>query len=152
VKPLIILILVFALALMGIRITTAAFDYAFAGRIAMSVMLLFTALGHFKFREGMIRMLPDAFPAKRFTILGTGFIEIAAAIGLQIVSARVLTGWLLILFFILILPANIHAAMCRLNYETGRQDGPGPRYLCFRVPMQIFLIAWVYVFAVLEIA
>jgi len=151
-KPLIILIVVFAAALAGIRIGTGIVDYAFAGRIAMSAMLLFTAIGHVKFLKGMSRMLPSWIPAKRLFIHATGIIEIAAAAGLHFSSLRAMTAWLLILFFILILPANINAAMQRLNYETGVHDGPGPRYLLFRIPMQLFLIAWVYVFAVLEAA
>lgn len=144
-KPLIVLIVTFVLATLSIRCITGKFDHAFAGRIAMSVMLLFTAMGHFKFREGMARMLPEWMPAKSGLVLFTGLIEIAAAIGLPIASVRTITGWLLILFFVLILPANISAAMRGLNYETGELNGPGPRYLWFRVPMQLLFILWVYV-------
>ena len=31
----------------------------------MSAMLAFTAIGHFKFAEGMAMMLPEAVPAKK---------------------------------------------------------------------------------------
>lgn len=147
-KPLIVLFVTCVLATLGIRGITGKFDHAFAGRIAMSVMLLFTAMGHFKFREGMARMLPEWTPAKSGLVLFTGLIEIAAAMGLQIASVRTLTGWLLILFFVLILPANINAALRNLNYETGELNGPGPRYLWFRIPMQVLLIAWVYTTAI----
>jgi len=55
----------------------------------------------------------------------------------------------LILFFILILPANILAALKKVDYQKGTNDGPGAGYLWFRIPLQIFFIAWVAWFSVL---
>ena len=74
----------------------------------------------------------------------TGFIEIFAAIGLQIPSVRVLTAWLLILFFVLLLPANINAAIKHVDYQKGTFEGSGTNYLWFRVPLQILFIVWTY--------
>jgi uncharacterized membrane protein len=74
----------------------------------------------------------------------TGIIEFAAAIGLQIAGLRVLTGWLLIIFFILVLPANIYAATKHIDYQKGTTDGKGLNYLWFRVPLQLIFILWVY--------
>jgi len=51
-------------------------------------------------------------------------------------------------FFVLILPANIHAAIHHVNLETATNDGNGLNYLWFRIPLQVFYIAWVYFFAV----
>lgn len=48
--------------------------------------------------------------------MATGIIEIAAATGLFIPGLSVVTGWLLIVFFILILPANIYAAVKHVDY------------------------------------
>jgi uncharacterized membrane protein len=149
-KPLIVLIVVFVLSLFVIRMVNGVFDYSLSGRIAMSVMLLFTSLGHFKFTDGMSKMMPERVPFKKELVYITGFIEIAAAIGLLIPSSQKLTGWLLILFFLLILPANINAALKRVDYEKGTYEGPGINYLWFRVPLQIFFIMWVYYFAILH--
>lgn len=143
-KPLIILLIVFALAAAGTRIATSAFDLSAAGRIAMAVMLLFTAIGHFKFTKGMELMMPAFIPFKKALLYGTGFIEITAAIGLLIPRTSVIAAWGLILFFVLILPANINAAVKHLDYERGTYDGKGPGYLWFRVPLQVCFIAWVY--------
>jgi len=112
----------------------------------MSVMLLFTAIGHFVLREPMARMLPPSFPFRVEAILATGFLEVLGAIGLCIPVTRILTAWLLIVFFILILPANIYAAIRKINYEKAGVEGPGPRYLWFRIPLQLFFIAWVAFF------
>jgi uncharacterized membrane protein len=114
----------------------------------MSVMLLFTAIGHFKFADGMSKMIPDFIPAKKQIVYVTGLIEILAAIGLLVPSLYMLTGWLLIVFFILILPANINAALKQVDYEKGTNDGPGKAYLWFRIPLQVIFIAWVYLFAI----
>lgn len=147
-KPLIVLLVVFVISLIFIRLVKGEYDIRQAGRVAMSAMLLFTAIGHFAFTKGMAMMLPDFIPAKREIVYFTGFIEIAAAIGLFIPSLRQITAWLLIVFFILILPANIYAAMHQVNYQKGTLDGEGLVYLWFRVPLQMLFIIWVYFSAI----
>ena len=147
-KPLIVLIVVFLLALMGTIVIDRDIDYFFSGRLAMAAMLLFTSIGHFKFPEGMSMMMPPFIPSRKLVVYITGFIEIAAAVALMIPSATKSTGWFLIAFFVVLLPANIYAASKRVNYEKGTYDGPGPVYLWFRIPMQIFLIGWVYYFVI----
>jgi uncharacterized membrane protein len=148
-KPLFILLGVFAAALVVLVFARGAVDLPLAGRIAMSVMLLFTAIGHFAFVEGMAMMMPSVIPFKRLMVYATGLVEIAAAAGLLFLSVQHLTAWLLILFFVMILPANINAAIKGIDYQKASMEGSGPRYLWFRVPLQLFFIAWVYYFAVL---
>lgn len=143
-EPEIILIVVFALSLIFNRLRHKAYKFALSGRIAMSAMLLMTALGHFLFAKGMAMMLPDFIPLKMEAVYLTGILEIAAAIGLQLRKWRKLTGWLLIVFLILILPANIYAALNNVNIETATYDGEGIAYLWYRIPLQIFFILWVY--------
>ena len=143
-KPLIILLSVFAISLLTTKIVRGQFEFALSGRIAMSVMLIFTAIAHFTFTKGMSMMLPDFIPFKTETVYLTGFIEIAAAIGLFIPNFRVVTAWLLIAFFLLILPANIYAATKHIDYQKGTFDGNGLTYLWFRIPLQILFIVWTY--------
>lgn len=143
-KPLIILLSVFAVSLLTTKFVRGNFELALSGRIAMSTMLVFTAVAHFAFTRGMAMMLPDFIPFKTETVYLTGIIEIAAAIGLFIPSFRFVTGWLLIAFFILLLPANIYASIKHIDYQKETFDGNGPTYLWFRVPLQILFIIWVY--------
>ncbi|MBL6446001.1 hypothetical protein JMN32_06755 [Fulvivirga sp. 29W222] len=143
-KPLIVLFAVFAISSLVIKWITKQIDYQLAGRIAMACMLLFTAIGHFVFSKGMTAMLPNFLPYKSELVFLTGLLEIGFAIGLLLPRFQQITGWVLIIFFVLILPSNIKAALERINYQTGEPDGPGPSYLWFRVPMQLLLIAWVY--------
>jgi uncharacterized membrane protein len=111
-------------------------------------MLLLTAIGHFKFMKGMTMMMPPFIPAKKQVVIATGFLEIAAAIGLLIPSIIKITGILLIIFFVLILPANIYAATKKVNLEKADYTGSGITYLWFRIPEQIFFIAWIYWFTI----
>lgn len=147
-KPLIVLLSVFAISLFATKFFRNSYDFALSGRIAMSVMLLFTAIAHFAFTKGMAMMLPDFIPYKTATIYLTGIIEIAAAFGLFIPTLRVVTAWLLIAFFILILPANIYAAVKHVDYQKGTSEGSGLTYLWFRIPLQILFIVWTYLSAI----
>ena len=147
-KPLIVLVVVFAVALLVTYLLGEQANWQLAGRIAMSVMLVFTAIAHFAFTKGMEMMIPAFIPFKREFVYVTGIIEILAAIGLLIPGISVITGWLLIVFFLFLLPANIYAAINEVNYQQGDKSGPGRKYLWFRVPLQLFFMAWVYFSAV----
>lgn len=143
-KPLIILLLAFVFALLALKIFRKKYEIALSARIAMSVMLLFTAIGHFVYTEGMSMMMPGFIPYKTELVYFTGVVEIAAAIGLVIPSLKIPTAWLLILFFILILPANVYAAIKHVDYQKASYEGSGLSYLWFRVPLQILFIIWTY--------
>ncbi len=143
-KPLIVLLTVFAISLLTTSITLGHVAFALSGRIAMSAMLVFTAMAHFAFTKGMSMMLPGFIPFKTGIIYLTGIVEIVAAIGLLFQDFRVITAWALIAFFILILPANMYAANMHIDYQKGTFEGNGLNYLWFRIPLQILFIVWVY--------
>jgi len=145
-KPFIVLLATFAIALLATRSFDHRWNFIFAGNVAMSGMLLFTAIGHFVYSTGMSMMLPRSIPFKTAIIYLTGLFEIAAAIGLFILSLRHITSILLIIFFIAILPANIHAAINKVDYQKGTNEGNDEKYLWFRIPLQLFFIGWVWYF------
>ncbi|MCM5529293.1 hypothetical protein [Parasegetibacter sp. NRK P23] len=147
-KPLIVLLGTFLVALLVIRLAQGRFDWAQAARIGMSAMLVFTAVGHVMYTKGMEMMVPAFIPAKTTMVYGTGIIEVLAAIGLLVPQFRVLTAWLLIVFFILVLPANVLAAVKQVNYQKGDFSGAGTSYLWFRVPLQVLFIVWTYLCSV----
>lgn len=144
-KPLLVLLIAFLVSLIAIKLVKGDWRLSLSGRIAMSAMLLFTSMGHFMFPQGMAMMLPAFIPYKENIIFVTGIIEIAAAIGLLIPRFKLITGWWLIVFFILILPANVYAAIQEVDYQRASYYGPGMDYLWFRVPLQILFIVWVYI-------
>lgn len=143
-KPLLILLVTFAISLCIFRVKSSKVPYAFVARIAMSCMLLFTGMGHFLFSQGMATMIPDILPFRELLIIGTGVFEIVLALALILPNFYRPAAGILIVFFIGILPANIYAALNNVNYQTGNFDGPGPEYLWFRIPLQLFFILWVY--------
>lgn len=144
-KPLIVLLIFFAITATIANIRSGAFKFAQSARIALSVMLVFTATAHFIYTEGMTMMIPTNVPFKIELVYITGIIELLAAIGLFIPTVRVVTAWVLILFFVLILPANINASRNHIDYQKATFEGYGLAYLWFRVPLQMFFIAWTYI-------
>ena len=147
-KPLFVLLGAFIISLILTKLFTKTIDYPLPGRIAMAVMLAFTAIGHFAFTKGMTMMAPDFIPFKTEVIYLTGVIEIIAAVGLLIPSLRVWTGWALIVFFTLLLPGNIKAAIDHVDYQKATFNGNGLSYLWFRIPLQLLFIVWTYLSAI----
>lgn len=145
--PLIVLLGTFGVTLLVTRFTGHT-DYLLAGRTGMAAMLLLTAVGHVLYTKGMTLMLPEFLPLRKEAVYITGVLEVAAAVCLLVPGLQSITGWLLIVFFVLMLPANVYAAMYHINYQTAQYDGPGLRYLWFRIPEQLLFIGWTYFFAV----
>lgn len=117
-------------------------------RWAMGCMLLFTGAAHFAYTEGMAEMLADWIPFRMCLVYITGILEVIGAIGLMISSSSKITGICLMLFLLLVFPANIYAAIHNIDPITGMADGHGIEYLFFRVPLQLFFILWIYISAV----
>lgn len=147
-KPLIILLSSFVISLTIIKIIKKEYDFALSGRIAMSIMLLFTAIGHFVFTQGMSMMIPKFIPYKETFVHLTGVFEISLAIGLLIPRWKYISGWALIIFLLLMLPANIYTSVHNVNYQKGTLDGKGLSYLWFRIPLQFLFIIWTYLSAI----
>ena len=149
-KPLVVLLLTFALSCLLFYFLKHDASVYLSGRIAMSVMLIFTSIAHFVFYKGMMLMLPPFIPFKRLTVYLTGVIEIAAAVGLLIPQSSYVTGIFLIVFFVLLLPANIYASAKKINLEKADYSGNGLSYLWFRIPLQMLFIIWIWYFAILN--
>lgn len=147
-KPLVVLLAVFGLSCLAFWMMADLHrrDVVFCGNLAMCVMLCFTALGHLLFSKGMAMMIPPFIPFRTALVYSTGMVEIVFAVLLLFPAYRFNAGACLVLFFILILPANIYAAMHRIDLEKGTATGPGPSYLWFRIPLQLFFISWVVFF------
>jgi uncharacterized membrane protein len=142
--PFLILLTVFSISFIWLKIKTQKNHIQLSARVAMCAMLFFTAIGHFIYTEGMALMIPGIIPFKIQIIYVTGFVEIALGIGLLIPRVKYYAAWLIIIFFIAVLPANIYAAIHNIDYQKASIDGNGLSYLLFRVPLQLFFIGWVY--------
>jgi len=142
--PIIVLFAAFIISLLVLRLLRGRFHPAPALRISMACMLLLTAAGHFMFSKGMVLMLPGFIPYRMELVYATGILEVLAAVGLLYPKTQRITGQLLIVFFILILPSNIYAALHHIHLENADHSGPGPGYLWFRIPEQLLFIGWVW--------
>jgi uncharacterized membrane protein len=147
-KPLFVLLVVFGITAAISKIFYHQWNSVFAGNLSMSIMLFFTAMAHFAFNKGMGMMLPPSIPFKKVIVYITGLIEILAGVGLLIKPCRHTTSVLLVIFFIMILPANVYAAINKVNYGKGNYSGNDLKYLWFRIPLQIFFVEWVCYFGI----
>jgi uncharacterized membrane protein len=107
-----------------------------ATRYALATTLTVTASAHFtKMKEDLIRMVPGWVAWPRAVVYLTGLCELAGAVGLLIPSLRLAAGIALIVFFILVFPANVKAAQSGVGL-----GGKPPTPLSLRLPMQLLFI------------
>ena len=118
---------------------------SFIGRASMAVMLIVTGISHFTNTQQMVDMMPEFVPAKREMIYFTGVCELLAVVGLIWHKTARLASILLIIFFVLVLPANIAGSLKSVQFG-GMEYGAW--YLLFRMPLQIFFIWWVWYFGI----
>ena len=144
-SPLVILITSFVMVLASNFVFQNKYSTSRVGRFALTIMLVFTGASHFIKTEEMIQMMPHILPFKAWFVYFTGVVEIVAGVGLLFGRWAKFTSVALIVFFVLILPANIIGTIKRV--ELGGMEN-GPLYLFFRVPLQLFFIWWTYYFGI----
>ncbi|MBG0831971.1 hypothetical protein HS041_30155 [Planomonospora sp. ID67723] len=109
----------------------------------LAVMLVMTASAHFVAPEvtfmpnhaDMVAMVPPFIPFPAFVVYLTGVLELAGAVALVHPVTRRAAGVCLALLFLLMLPANIHAALTGVTFA-----GEAATPLWQRVPEQVLYI------------
>jgi uncharacterized membrane protein len=134
------LLLVPYLALIPVRVAESL-----RAHIGIFLVFVCTSIGHFVKTVAMSRMLPPWIPMRVPLIYVTGVFELLAGIAILVPHFSRPVGVLLCLFLVAILPSNIYAAFQRVDFGG---HGMGPTYLFVRIPLQLFLIGWVYWFTV----
>jgi uncharacterized membrane protein len=142
VRNIIIIALLLVVSYASIRVFGGSGELA--GRISIAVLFCFTALGHFTKPREMLEMLPPWVPSRKLVILLSGVLELAFAIGILIPAISRLTAIAAIVFLFLVAPLNIYSALHRVNFGG---HGTGPAYLLVRLPLQLFLMGWIWWFA-----
>ncbi|MFD6104212.1 hypothetical protein ACFWFQ_16265 [Nocardia salmonicida] len=112
---------------------------------ALAVMLVMTGTAHFVPASvtvmpnyaDMVAMIPPFVPFPGVMVLASGVLELLAAIGLILTRTRWLAGWALVPLFLLLLPANIYAALDDIPF-AGEPASP----LWQRIPEQILYIGF----------
>jgi uncharacterized membrane protein len=132
--------------LAGLAGVEALNSWPAAVRVGLAAMLLLTASAHFtKLRHDLVRMVPGVVPYPMAVIYFTGVCELLGALGLLVPSVRAAAGTALVVFFLAILPANIHAARAKVTLR-GNPATP----LAARIPMQALFIGLTWWSAVLN--
>ncbi|MET3607099.1 MULTISPECIES: DoxX family protein [Mucilaginibacter] len=147
-KVLLVLIISFILTTVISRLFVDDWNIMLSGNVAMMLMLWFTSLGHFMFTKGMVMMMPSFIPFKGALVYLTGIMEIVLGALLVVNATRHIAGIILLVLFVVMLPANINAAMKHVDLEKATYDGSGPGYLWFRIPLQLLFIAWILYFSI----
>ena len=112
-----------------------------AAALGLSLLFLFTGIGHFTQTEPMAQMLPPWVPARRLLVYVTGVLEFAIAVGFLVPKSRKITGWIAVGVLVLFFPVNIYAA---IQYIPMGGHAWGPVYLLLRAPLQVLIVWWVY--------
>jgi uncharacterized membrane protein len=142
--PLVILLVTFGVLYLLDRFALKGrLGLSFVGRASMAVMLIATGVSHFTNTDDLVAIMPDIVPAKRELVYFTGICELLSVPGLLWTKTAKLTSVFLLIFFVLILPANIAGSLKQVQFGGMEY---GPLYLLFRVPLQILFIWWVWYF------
>jgi uncharacterized membrane protein len=82
--------------------------FQFAGRLALSAILIFAGIGHFRDTQEFTAQVPPWAPAPEFIVYASGVVEIVLGLALiALPKYRVTVGWLIAGFFVVIFPGNI---------------------------------------------
>ena len=107
----------------------------------MSVLYIIAGVNHLVHPRFYLKIMPAWVPSHSLLVLLSGIMEMALGMLLCIPVTRVYAAWGLIILLIAIFPANIQMM---LNYR--QQHNPQLWLAIIRLPLQILLIAWAYVY------
>lgn len=110
--------------------------------VLMAVLYIVAGLNHFRMPEFYVSMMPPIFPEPHFLVLLSGVIEIALGAGLLIPRTRKLAAWGVIALLIAIFPANFYMFQERMGIFADVPEW----VLILRLPFQLVLLAWAYVY------
>ncbi|WP_230687258.1 DoxX family protein [Catellatospora vulcania] len=117
--------------------------WAASGAHALAAMLVMTATAHFvpagvtvmPTHADLVAMVPPFVPAPGAMVYATGVLELLGAIGLVVTRTRRAAGLCLVALFLLLLPANVYAAVADVPFH-GEAASP----LWQRIPEQVLYI------------
>lgn len=114
-----------------------------AGRWVFAALFVTAGTLHFIIPATYLRIMPPPLPHPLALVWISGAAEIAGGVGLLLMPFRKAAAWGLIALLIAILPANIYMAMAHLPVP-GVFGQSWAQWL--RVPLQLPLIAWAWLY------
>ncbi|MFG3440991.1 hypothetical protein ACGF0J_27385 [Nonomuraea sp. NPDC047897] len=143
--PLVLLVALLTFRGLGALGVTRFASWPASAAHALAVMLLMTASAHFvpesvtvmPNHADLVRMVPPFVPFPGVMVYLTGVFELLGAVGLVVAGTRRLAALALVALFVMLLPANVYAALADVPFAGGEVT---PLWL--RVPEQILYIAF----------
>ncbi len=146
--PILMLVLMispYAVARIMSAVLHREFDLQRAACIGLTILFVFTGIGHFIKTASMAAMLPLWVPLREIQVYLTGLLEFAIAAGFLVKKTRRMTGWIAAFMLTLFFPVNVYAA---INHIPIGGHEWGPIYLLIRAPLQLFILFWIYWFSI----
>ena len=117
-------------------------SHALKARISFSLSFIIIGAVHVIKPESLAYMIEDILPFSIFIVVATGVMEIALGLLLLVKKWQNKIAWLIIIYLVLIFPANINVAVNDLAAPGGLPSTPF--YIWSRLFFQPVYIAWVY--------
>jgi uncharacterized membrane protein len=112
-------------------------------RWTLTIFMVAAGANHFVNPPPYLGMMPEALPAHLALVYLSGVAEILGGLGLILPATRRLAAWGLIALFVAVFPANLNMAVNHL--PLGTRVVPAWA-LWARLPLQLVLIGWAYLF------
>jgi uncharacterized membrane protein len=107
----------------------------------MTLLYVAAGINHFIHPDMYLQMMPPYLPWHTALVSISGICEIVFALLLLPVSTRKWGAWCIILLLVAVFPANIQMS---INYA--RAANPDFWLTLLRLPIQILLIGWAWIF------
>ena len=109
--------------------------------ILMGALYSFAGLLHFAKPKMYLRIMPPYLPSPLFLVYASGLAEILLGILVCFEASRVKGAWGIIALLIAVFPANLY-----MFHQGGARYGMSDTALFLRLPGQLVLIAWAYLY------
>ena len=145
---LVVLIAVFLLICGGYFIFFSTIDYALAGRIALSLMFVFSGVLHLKYQEGIYLTYPKFLSqiSKIKLLFIIGDLQFVFACALVFADTAEIFVLFILVYLFLGFFTQINAGIQKISVKRGNYTGHGIVYLLFKIPEQFAIIIWTYYF------
>jgi uncharacterized membrane protein len=116
--------------------------FQLAGRLVLAAILIFAGIGHFRDTQEFTAQVPPWAPAPEFIVYASGVVEILLGLALiALPKYRVVVGWLIAGFFVIIFPGNISQAITQTDAFGLDSDTARFVRLLFQ-PLLVVLALW----------
>ena len=112
------------------------------GRVVLAAILVFAGIGHFRSTAEFTAQVPPWIPAAEAVVYISGVVEILLGIALlALPRQRVLLGWIVAGFFVVIFPGNISQFLTQTDAFGLDSDAARFIRLLFQ-PLLVLLALW----------